>query len=286
MDTAWERLRDVPGSAILSTDGDTVAAPDWIAQNRAALFHGPRRTQVADVVGGVIHLFPDDRTILERTSPGTWLAYQRDRDFQRLVAHLESTLDPDPADPWPRHLEHFGASLACTPEIYARAGGLPPIQPLEDVAFIDRLRKVGARIRHCPNTHIFTSARLDGRAEVGLSGQLRHWQRESEQNIPHMVDSADWLEHRFRSLAALRRLNQAPRLPRLTAYPEPWRPRLAELHAERLPTPRFLERLDCNSLIEEMFEATGRPRHAEITEVLTALTRALIASESPVLASR
>jgi GT2 family glycosyltransferase len=286
MDTAWQRLRDVPHSAILSTDGDTVVAQDWIARNLAALFRGPHRIQMADVVGGVIHLFPDDRTVLERTSPGTWLAYQRDRDLQRLIAHLESILDPDPADPWPRHLEHFGASLACTPEIYARCGGLPPIKPLEDVAFNDELRKVGARIRHCPNTHIFTSARLDGRAEVGLSGQLRHWQREFEQNIPHLVDSAEWLEHRFRSIAALRRLNEAARLPRLTDYPEGWRSRIAELHAQRLATPRFLELLDCNALIEETFEASGQPRHAEIGQVFKALTRAVVSSETHALATR
>ena len=188
---------------------------------------------------------------------------------------MESILDPDDADPWPRHLEHFGASLACTPEVYARSGGVPPIKPLEDVAFIDALRKVGARIRHCPDTHIFTSARLHGRAEIGLSGQLRQWQEEAEQGIPHIVDSAEWLEHRFRSLAALRRLNERLRHPILGAYPTHWRPRLAELHGEHLPTPRFLELLDCDSLIEEMFLASGHPRHAEITRVLADLGLAI-----------
>jgi hypothetical protein len=286
MDTAWHRLRNMPASAILSTDADTTVAPDWIAHNLAALFPSRRGKPQADVVGGVIHLFPEDQAELARTSPGTWLAYQRDRDLQRLVAHLESLLDPDPADPWPRHLEHFGASLACTPEIYARAGGLPPVKPLEDVAFIDALRKVGARIRHCPDTHIFTSARLEGRAEVGLSGQLRHWQREADANIPHLVDSAEWLEHRFRSIAALRRLNESSRQPCLTPFPEGWRARLAELHAERLPTPRFLERLDCNALIEETFLSLGHPRRAEITQVLSSLSASLEAAEIPVLVSR
>ena len=163
MDSAYHRLLLAKTScpAILSTDADTVVAPDWIARNLAALEAG------ADVVGGVIHLFHEDLLTLRREEAGTYYAYQRDRQLQRLVARLESILDPDLADPWPRHLEHFGASLACTSSIYALAGGLPPVKPLEDVAFIDALRKVGARIRHCPQTHVYTSARFDGRASVG-----------------------------------------------------------------------------------------------------------------------
>ena len=270
MDTAYHRLQrsSFLHPAILSTDGDTVVAPDWLARNLLALEAG------ADVVGGVIHLFPAELSSLAANQPGTHLAYQRDRQLQALTAHLESTLDPDPADPWPRHLEHFGASLACTPAIYALSGGLPPVKPLEDVAFIDALRKVGARIRHCPHVHISTSARLDGRAEVGLSGQLRHWQREAEENTPHLVESAEWLEHRFRSLAALRRLNESSGLPALTAWPEPWQDRLRTLHADRLPTPRFLELLDCNALIEQTFPP-NLPRHTEITQTLQSLTALL-----------
>ena len=269
MDTAWHRMHQRRNAAILSTDGDTVVAPDWLAHNLAALAAG------AEVVGGVIHLFPDELDALRRSDPAIYRAYRRDRELQGLVARLESQLDPDPHDPWPRHLEHFGASLACTPAVYARSGGVPPVRSLEDVAFVDALRRCGARLRHCPQTHIFTSARLDGRAEIGLSGQLRHWRDEAERNLPHHVDSASWIEHRFRTLGQLRRLNESARLPRLNAFPEHWQQRLTALYKDHLPTPQFLEQLDAERLIHELFEPLGQPRHAEITEVLRDLEAAI-----------
>ena len=278
MDVACDRLEQLPARvaedslAILSTDADTLVSPDWIASNLEEIECG------AEVVGGVIHLFPEDLELLDE---GTRLAYENDRAFQVRVARLESLLDPDPADPWPRHLEHFGASLACTPEIYRTSGGLPAVKPLEDVAFVDALRKVGARIRHSPKVHIHTSARLEGRAEVGLSGQLRHWRKDGEEGAPHLVDSAEWLEHRFLTMARLRRLNDT-REPSLRGFPEQWLERLATMHAAGLPTPRFLELLDCNALIEEMFQAKpDRPaRHAEISGVLVRLDELIQFHES------
>jgi hypothetical protein len=275
MEAACERLEGLPGSdgrAILSTDADTQVAPDWVAANLWELERG------ADAVGGVIQLLPDE---LEALDDGTRAAYLRDQAFQHRVARLEAALDPDPADPWPRHLEHFGASLACTPEVYRRSGGLPAVCPLEDKAFVDALRKVGARIRHSPLVQIFTSARLDGRAEIGLSGQLRHWKREAGAGEPHMVDSAEWLEHRFRTLATLRRFNEG-RPATLQAFPEPWRDRLLQLQRRALPTPHFLELLDCDSLIEEMFrERADHPaRRAEIQNAIQGLDDLIAATMS------
>ncbi len=277
MDCACDRLEMLPKRtgggmiAILSTDADTLVAPDWVAWNLAEIECG------AEVVGGVIHLLPEE---LEALEAGTRTAYENDREFQARVARLESMLDPDPADPWPRHLEHFGASLACTPEIYRLSGGLPAVKPLEDVAFIDALRKVGARIRHSTSVHIFTSARLDGRAEVGLSGQLRHWKREADAGDPHVVDSAEWLEHRFRILARLRRVNEGG-VVELGEFPVGWRERMKRLRETSLPTPRFLELLDCNGLIEEMFrDREDRPaRHGEIRRVLARLDELIGSAE-------
>lgn len=264
MDLACDRLEWLGNEtgAILSTDADTVVAEDWIAANLAAIAAG------AEVVGGRIELLPEDREGLE---PGVLLAYERDREYQHLVARLEGMLDPDPVDPWPRHLQHFGASLACTPEVYRRCGGLPPVKPLEDVAFIDALRRVGAKIRHAPEVRIFTSARLEGRAEVGLSGQLRRWSEEARRGLPQIVDSAAWLAHRFSTLAALRRIEVRA----LDGYPAHWRERLAQLGAERLPVPRFLELLDCDALIEEMFRSPrGNPqRHEELSIAIDGLER-------------
>ncbi|SNT44170.1 Glycosyl transferase family 2 [Granulicella rosea] len=272
MDLACERLeslrlRDGEARAILSTDADTRVAEDWIAQNLREIAEG------ADVVGGRIHLSAAD---LDELAPGTRLYYERDCELQRLVAEVESLLDPDPADPWPRHLQHFGASLACTPAIYRASGGLPPVKPLEDVAFIDALRKVGARIRHSSRVNITTSSRLDGRAEVGLSGQLTLWTEEQARGLPQMVDSAEWMMHRFRSLANLRRVNVALSPRDLETFPAGWRDRIRHCQEQRMSTARFLERIDCNALIEETFEAYRAPRHAEITGVIQRLEAALV----------
>src|SRR5579875_3250180 len=134
MDTAFQRLQGSPHAltAILSTDADSTVAPDWIAQNLSALEHG------AEVVGGLVDLLPEE---LERLSPQVRHCCRQDRRYAQLIAHLEDLLDPQEGDPWPRHLDHFGSSLACTPAAYAYAGGMPAVSPLEDEAFIDRVRR-------------------------------------------------------------------------------------------------------------------------------------------------
>jgi hypothetical protein len=277
MECACARLEALPKvpwiRAILSSDADTSVASDWIVCNLAELEQG------AEVVGGVIHLHPEE---LEALEDRIRVAYLRDRDYQARVAQLEALLDPDPADPWPRHLEHFGASLGCTPEVYRRCGGLPPVSQLEDLAFVDALRKVDAKIRHSPTVHIFTSARLEGRAEVGLSGQFRHWKNDADCSTPHLVDSAAWLEHRFRTMALLRQVNQGGRT-ELSHFPESWRERILHLQKDSLTTPRFLELLDCNSLIEEMYleHPVPRQRRAEIQSVIAALDEQIAELYSP-----
>ena len=221
MDTAWHRLHRSPHpvTGILSTDSDTLADTHWLANTLAAFTAG------ADAVGGVIRLKPGEFELLP---PGAQLAYRHDRRFQRLVAELEDLLDPQPGDPWPRHLEHFGASLACTPAAYARAGGMPPVKPLEDIAFVDALRRSNARLRHDPSVVVYTSARLDGRAEIGLSHQLRLWQRMSEEDAPHEVLTAAALTHRFRTLRNLRDFFHQATPQSLATYSEPWRQRIVQ----------------------------------------------------------
>ncbi len=242
MDTAWRRLqRRSTICGILSTDADTLVAQDWVVQNLAALQSG------ADAVGGVIEIREEDWKLL---TPGVREAYLWDRKYQRLVAELEDRLDPQEGDPWPRHLEHFGASLACTPEIYARAGGMPAVTPLEDVAFVGRLRRVGARLRHQRLVRVVTSARMSGRVKVGLSGQLRLWQGMTERHEEHRVESAAWLSHRFRALGRLRR----------------------EAAASGVAAADYLAQVDCDRRIEESF--CGE-REGEITCVTRTLSEML-----------
>ncbi len=265
MDTAWRRLaRQTAGSgAILSTDSDTQVAPDWIAQNLQALTTG------TDAVGGEIRL---KRGHLDQLPSGARLAYLRDRKYQRLVAELEDLLDPQPHDPWPRHLHHFGASLGCTHEAYARSGGMPPVRHLEDVAFVEALERSGARLRHEPRAVVYTSARMNGRAEVGLSGQLRQWQEISERGERHVVPSAAWLRHRLETVRQMRVVCRLARIPENMSYTREWRQRIAEAHARRTSESGFLNEVGCEQLAAETFRGV---RHEDICKVNGNLSWAL-----------
>ena len=265
MDTAWHRLHRHAGvRGILSTDSDTIVANDWVAQNLQALQRG------ADAVGGYIELKPGE---LERLPEGVQRAYLNDRKHQRLLAELEDLLDPQAGDPWPRHLQHFGASMACTPAAYERVGGLPPVHLLEDKAFVDQLYRIGACLRHEPAVRVFTSARFDGRATVGLAWQVRTWQEESDTGEPHLVWCSARIEHRFRSLRYLRHLHQQGKNANLQRMSNPWRERVRDVLAAGLATGEFLARIDCDAWIEETY--TGRAREAEITQVNRELRAAI-----------
>ena len=55
-----------------------------------------------------------------------------------LADHLASLLDFVPHDPWPRHSDHTGASLAVRGDVYAAVGGIPPLPFREDIGFVAR----------------------------------------------------------------------------------------------------------------------------------------------------
>ena len=180
MDEAVNRLERAGADrgVVISTDADTQVSNDWLASNLAAVDAG------ADAVGGRI-VTDDDHTLpdtLQRLK-------QLDDSYRLLRARLEALVDPDPADPWPRHHQHFGASLAVTAAAYRAVGGLPSVPFLEDEALVRLLRRHDRRVRHCPHVQVSTSARLDGRAAVGLSWQLREWaMRSAADDTPQVCD--------------------------------------------------------------------------------------------------
>jgi glycosyltransferase involved in cell wall biosynthesis len=151
MDEAYSRLMNSGRrrGIIASTDGDTTVSPTWIAATLAEMAKG------ADAVGG--------RIITDRhrhaLSPQAKACFLREVSYRSLVAELESYIDPDPYDPWPRHYQHYGASLAVTAETYAQCGGMPPVKTPEDEAFYQSLLLVDARFRHSPLVRVTTSAR-------------------------------------------------------------------------------------------------------------------------------
>lgn len=266
LDTAWQRLaglRFAP-SALLCTDADSVVAPDWIAQNLLALERG------ADAVGGQIEL--GDRELDQLPEP-VRSCYERDRQYGRLIAHLEALLDPQAGDPWPRHQHHFGSSLACTPQAYAAAGGMPEVPTLEDEAFVHQLRRAGLRLRHEPAVKVYTSARLQGRAKVGLASQLLTWGK-LRNAAAHCVQSAAFLAHRFTSLRSLRAAYAARSLGSITFPTGEWR-NWALVSLQRANTlVDFLAAIDSDGLIEATF--TGQ-REESIAEAIRALQAGIAA---------
>jgi len=165
MDVACRRLERLgrPRGLIATTDADTRVAPTWLAATLREVAQG------ADAVGGRILADPLGVAALE---PATRARYLGDVAYKLLAAELESLLDPDPGDPWPRHHQHTGASFALTVEAYRRVDGLPPLPESEDVALFQALRTLGAAFRHSPLVRVVTSARRR-RGAVSSSGWRR-----------------------------------------------------------------------------------------------------------------
>lgn len=199
MDEAYRRLMSIDRrlGIIASTDGDTQVAPNWIAATQAEIAQG------ADAVGGRIVTDAQGRAALD---PYARSCHLREVGYRYLIAELESYLDADPHDRFPRHYQHYGASLAVTAQMYAQAGGMPPVRTPEDVAFYQALMRVGARFRHSPQVRATTSARPIGRTNIGLANQLQEWTLMGQRQQSFLVESAPSIEARFRARHALRRV--------------------------------------------------------------------------------
>ena len=149
---------------LLTSDADARVPPGWVAANLAALEVG------AEVVAGRIVIDPDGAEAL----PAHLHAFGAlQRVYAALLDEICALVDPDPADPWPRHEEESGASIAATVAAYARAGGMPAVALGEDRAFFDALRRIDARIRHSLEVSVIVSARVEGRARGGMADTMR-----------------------------------------------------------------------------------------------------------------
>jgi glycosyltransferase involved in cell wall biosynthesis len=200
MDEAHDRLMSLGRrrGIIASTDGDTQVAATWIAATMYEIASG------VDAVGGRIIT---DRHSRDRLPLQAKTFLLQEVGYRSLVAQMESYLDPDPYDPFPRHYQHYGASLAVTAQMYAKAGGIPPVRTPEDEAFYQSLLRVNARFRHSPLVRVTTSARSSGRSPVGLANQLRKWTAMSV-DATFKVEPPDVTISRFQSRRKLRSLWQ------------------------------------------------------------------------------
>lgn len=157
MDAAAARLLalGLDDGLIASTDGDSRAAPDWLARQLAHVRNGAR------VIAGLIDLDPEER----RQLPGDVLR-RRETDAGTRMRILRN------ADPTAAHHHFAGASIGVTASVYRDVGGIEPLEALEDAAFASRLAAHGIPILRAADVRVHTSARPVGRASRGLSVDL------------------------------------------------------------------------------------------------------------------
>ncbi len=193
---AAARLAD-QGGILITTDADACVAPDWLEANLAALRIG------ADVVCGRAIIDPVDALRIPR--------HLHEDDAQEVafgtaLDRVGSLLDPDPFDPWPRHTEESGASIAVRRELFLAAGGVPPVASGEDRALVQALRCRDARIRHDPLVCVSVSGRIQGRAADGMADTIR---RRLVQQDPAVDEAMEPVADRIRRIGARRLMRLA-----------------------------------------------------------------------------
>ena len=188
-----------PNGVLLCTDADGRVAPDWIAANLWHIRNG------ADAVAGRALLDPVDAAAIP---PALHEADARECAYAAALDRIATLLDPDPADPWPRHTEHSGASICVTRAAWAAAGGVPAVSLGEDRAFFQALRRLDARVRHAPEVRVTVSGRVAGRARGGMADTIR---RRMVAPDPFIDDALEPALDRVRRLRLKQRLRAAVR---------------------------------------------------------------------------
>jgi hypothetical protein len=181
---------------LIATDADGRVDPHWLAATLAAMDRG------AEVVAGWAELDPGDwGSIPMRLHEDD----ARECAYDALCDEIHARLDPDPHDPWPRHTQHSGASIAVTVQAYLRCGGIPDVSSGEDRALIQALRMVDARVRHDPAVRVSVSGRIEGRAEGGMAETIRRRLVQPDDMLDDRLEPAATCALRARSRAAARR---------------------------------------------------------------------------------
>ncbi|TCK28109.1 glycosyl transferase family 2 [Ancylobacter aquaticus] len=194
--STWIEHGGVHG-ALLTTDADTVVAPDWLARNLAGLSAG------CGAVAGRFELDPVEAAAL----PSALRRRRRiEAAYEAALLALAGRLDPVPHDPWPNHWTASGASFAVSLAAYRQIGGQPNVEVGEDRALAAALARHDIPIRHDPAIVVTTSARLEGRASGGCAATLR--QRLENHDLPG-DEKLEALPVALRRMVLRRRLRQA-----------------------------------------------------------------------------
>ena len=184
-----------PDGVLLTTDADARVYPNWLSANLSALERG------CDAVAGRAEIDPIEAALIPS------ILHEddaRECAYAEALDEIDALMDPDPADPWPRHSEHSGASIAVTVQAYQRAGGIPAVNLGEDRAFFKALRSIDARIRHAPDISVIVSGRTEGRAPGGMADTIRRRMIQPDTMIDDRLEPAvnaarrAWLRNNFR----------------------------------------------------------------------------------------
>lgn len=203
MDLALKRIGAGREGVILTTDADAAPACDWIENNLAAIARG------AALVGG--RIFGDAEE--EAALGAGFVTRSRLHDaYHTLCNRLAAAMDPLPHDPWPRHHDHTGASLAVRADVYRAVGGLPVLPCREDLGLVARVRAAGHRLVHPLDVKVTVSARLNGRAAGGMADCIAGWIRDERSGAPILVEDPDLLEARLARRRSIRALSGLPPL--------------------------------------------------------------------------
>ncbi|KQT53131.1 hypothetical protein ASG43_19315 [Aureimonas sp. Leaf454] len=200
MERALALLPDPARGVILTTDADAVPSPDWVSANLRAVEAG------ADLVGGKLIGNPEEEALL---GPGFQQRAKAFLAYADLCDRLASLLDPLDHDPWPRHGDHTGGSLAIRGDLHRDLGGLPPLPFREDLALVSKARAAGARLVHPLDVRVEVSARLAGRAPGGMADCLKAWLRAEAEGVPLLVEDPDVVAARLGLRRAIRSLDRA-----------------------------------------------------------------------------
>ena len=99
-------------------------ADSWVEANLKAIAAG------ADIVGGCIVGDPDEEA---RLGPGFLHRARLHARYGELRDELAALIDPLDHDPWPRHHDHTGGSLAVRSSVYRAVGGMDAVPFREDL---------------------------------------------------------------------------------------------------------------------------------------------------------
>jgi GT2 family glycosyltransferase len=184
---------------LMTTDADAVPERFWIEKNAQEIAAG------AQAVCGATEVNPQDTLAIPRVLQDD----ARETFLLAVLDEITALLNPDPFDPWPRHQQQSGASIALRGDILQLAGGPPHVATCEDRVLIEKLRLVDARIRHAPHIRVQVSGRAEGRAAGGMAETIaRRMIRRDELTDEKLEPAIDALR-RATAQARLRAVRQS-----------------------------------------------------------------------------